>query len=1223
MDGPNETGVSDRVPAGLESTDPTALPALSRYRVGKMYRDQQGIEEVLERAHNRADRISRQVTGSSVLVVGSSEGLLAILLGREGFHVTGIDADSEAITRAKQLLQNEGSLVKERVKFLNTDITTSDAPKGHYDSVVIGEVIARVTDRQALIQKCVEHVKPGGTCVLTAPFGVSPSPARGQTLVLSDVVASFLPHMAIRDVSTADGYIQLVGRARECPSEGAGATKSAARAGASPTDPYALTPLLIETERATVESQCWLQRNIDELQEEKADMADALREVEASLTKQLKARNRELEQARERADDRAQAANRLLARNASLVKQLESRRAEFDEARQRAVDQAKAISTQKAGVATELEAARRESAEWGRLLYAVLARAARSRREGVALVLDPAGERLALGSEPHWVTAPICGSTNYTLRGVLHANPGQHARTALARFLFLDDQLAAIAPPYPGLSTSERVGSYAYLNSERAAGAFATRFDSPPDACYVSFGLQTWSILPPDSTYIDAILRLSPNAGIGADTCVLLSSASLQLPPTEPADVACDEMLELAREGVFATTTVEGEQDYEISGTLLCSKAELPTAALIQFEFQDRNGKVIAPPLKGFAHSEHAEIDAFMYIAKAGDDARFRMTFRTPAGAASVRLGFRAWNNKAPVFMYRRVTLMPKPAPARTTPPQTDAGTHAATAKDMLTPAPQTFPGQEDQPLVAAILDTMSSSTFGLDCRLLTFAPHDWRYVLEQQPPEFLLVESAWQGNGGSWQYLVGEYAATDRSALKSLIAWCRKQQVPTVFWNKEDPVHFARFKNAAKLFDFVLTTDANTVESYRSLPNSAIQDVAPLMFSAQPRIHHPISRSTRLGAPCFAGSYYANRHLNRRRQMESLLDAAAPFGLVIYDRNHASDSEEFAFPDRFKPHIKGSLSYEDVVEVYKRHKVFLNVNSVADSPTMFSRRVFELLACGTAVLSTPSVGVSRVFGDIVQTAETPDEFRDVMGRLIEDDAYRRSVTRRGLRAVMSQHTTRHRLREVAQVLGLDAFDVRVPTFAVVARVATGADVERLAEMLARQTRQPQAMFVGLAGSLDRDDVVTRLGRQLPDSMVVDVLPVASEDSALMGLAERLDQAALAWVAPVDPANEYDEWFFEDLLICPTFATAEIVGKAAYGYRNADGALCWRAGAEHAYEPAIHPQACLIATDLVRRYGWSVALRAAQARIATMQGQGVRIYASDRDGFIANAKNLT
>ena len=120
---------------------------------------------------------------------------------------------------------------------------------------------------------------------------------------------------------------------------------------------------------------------------------------------------------------------------------------------------------------------------------------------------------------------------------------------------------------------------------------------------------------------------------------------------------------------------------------------------------------------------------------------------------------------------------------------------------------------------VGAVLDEMSRACFAPECELISFGPDDWRQVLEDRPPHLLLVESSWQGNGGSWQYQVASYTHPDYLGLpqlRSLLDWCGEREIPTVFWNKEDPVHFDRFSEAAVLFDHVLTTDGGSRPSLR-----------------------------------------------------------------------------------------------------------------------------------------------------------------------------------------------------------------------------------------------------------------------------------------------------------------------------------------------------------------------------------------------------------------------
>jgi SAM-dependent methyltransferase len=349
---------------------------------------------------------------------------------------------------------------------------------------------------------------------------------------------------------------------------------------------------------------------------------------------------------------------------------------------------------------------------------------------------------------------------------------------------------------------------------------------------------------------------------------------------------------------------------------------------------------------------------------------------------------------------------------------------------------------QGDSLRVASILDEMSAACFGPECDLVPLTLEGWREQLDERQPDLLLVESAWKGNGGEWQYRIARYPRKDLAglpALRGLLEGCRERGIPTVFWNKEDPVHFDRFAEAASLFDHVFTTDSGCVERYRALPGE--RTVEPLPFAAQPRIHNPASVvPERSASPCFAGAWYRDRHPDRRRALEALLDAARPHGLVIYDRRFGGERSAYGFPDRFAPHVLGNLPYERVLDVYKSHRVFLNANSVADSPTMCSRRVLELAACDTAILSTPGVALAALLGEgLVAEAGEEGEAALALERLLEDEAERARRTRAARRAVFSSHTYAERLATIVTTAGLDASPLRRRPFAPPGESTNGA----------------------------------------------------------------------------------------------------------------------------------------------------------------------------------------
>src|SRR5690606_13171505 len=114
---------------------------------------------------------------------------------------------------------------------------------------------------------------------------------------------------------------------------------------------------------------------------------------------------------------------------------------------------------------------------------------------------------------------------------------------------------------------------------------------------------------------------------------------------------------------------------------------------------------------------------------------------------------------------------------------------------------------------------------------------------------------------------------------------------------------------------------------------------IGVLPFFAQPDIHFPGPDESRMGTVAFTGSYFAAKHSERRQQMEFVLDPARDFGLHIFDRHAGTDDDRFRWPDRYQPHIRGGLTYLQAVEAYRKYRVFLNVNTVTDSPTMCARR--------------------------------------------------------------------------------------------------------------------------------------------------------------------------------------------------------------------------------------------------------------------------------------------
>lgn len=309
---------------------------------------------------------------------------------------------------------------------------------------------------------------------------------------------------------------------------------------------------------------------------------------------------------------------------------------------------------------------------------------------------------------------------------------------------------------------------------------------------------------------------------------------------------------------------------------------------------------------------------------------------------------------------------------------------------------------------VATIVDGFTATVLDPEFHASPISALTWESDLEEADPELLFVESAYRGVDGSWSTRVARFGGPSEH-LQKVVEWCRSRSIPAVFWNKEDPINFDWFLESARLFDFVFTVDGDMIPRYREILGHG--RVHLLQFFAQPAIHYPGPEEQRTGTVAFAGSYFAAKHPERREQIEVLLDPAREFGLHIFDRHGNTQDERFAWPEKYRPHIMGSLTYHQTVEAYRRYKVFLNVNTVTDSPTMCARRVFELAACGTPIIS----GVSRAMDHLASTGgvrsiEARQQTAAALHDLLEEATTRLSLAESAERWVARGHLAADRI---------------------------------------------------------------------------------------------------------------------------------------------------------------------------------------------------------------------
>lgn len=318
---------------------------------------------------------------------------------------------------------------------------------------------------------------------------------------------------------------------------------------------------------------------------------------------------------------------------------------------------------------------------------------------------------------------------------------------------------------------------------------------------------------------------------------------------------------------------------------------------------------------------------------------------------------------------------------------------------------------------VALVSDALTRDSLEVECSVRNLTPSNYATVFSEWKPDLIFVESAWQGYRNSWKYGIASYAKhPDRTntCLRDMLDMADLANIPAIFWNKEDGVHYSRFIDSARLFRYILTVDANCLDQYRiDVPGALLIDVMP--FPVQSRFHHLDVIGKEKGFSSFVGSYGTHVHPNRRQWQDLLFGVFAKNGLDVYDRNSARKSVNYRYPRIPGLRVKPSVSYEKTAALYKSYKFNLNVNTVEMSPTMYSRRLIEIIAVGGVAISTPSLAAQKLFADYCHIVSSEDEMEAVLGWPPSRYGEAAERARQGGQIVRELHTWTNRLEMIEE----------------------------------------------------------------------------------------------------------------------------------------------------------------------------------------------------------------
>lgn len=526
------------------------------------------------------------------------------------------------------------------------------------------------------------------------------------------------------------------------------------------------------------------------------------------------------------------------------------------------------------------------------------------------------------------------------------------------------------------------------------------------------------------------------------------------------------------------------------------------------------------------------------------------------------------------------------------------------------------------------ILDDFSMKAWTPEWQVSALSVKRWTEQLKEEDFDFLFVESAWAGNRGEWSYhLTGTTAP--RPAFVKMVDAFKDRGIPTVFWNKEDPPHFDDFLDSAKLFDFVFTSDSRMIEKYQAALGH--NRVTSLSFGAQPHFHNPVRPVNQARRDvAFAGMYFSHKFPERREQMDIVLGGAVdistklPSGLDIFSRQHGGE-EKYQFPEPYASHVVGSLPYDQMLTANKYYSAFLNVNSVVDSPSMCARRIFEITASGTPVVSAPSSAIKNFFDPSeVLEVHTREQASHAIRSLVRSPELRDRTVHLGQRRIWSEHTYAHRARQIEQFIGLESdapsplsMSTRPMISAVVSTIRPQQIQHILTTIGAQRNVDVELILVSHGFTIDSEEF-----ERFATEFNVDNFQILEIDRSLtLGdcLNEAVSKASGDFITKMDDDDLYGENYLFDQVAALRFSGASVVGKQAHFMylADSDATLLRFAEREHRFTNMVMGPTILGHAEIFKTTPFESRSRGEDTQFLrdVIDGGGT-IYSSDRFNFI-------
>lgn len=434
---------------------------------------------------------------------------------------------------------------------------------------------------------------------------------------------------------------------------------------------------------------------------------------------------------------------------------------------------------------------------------------------------------------------------------------------------------------------------------------------------------------------------------------------------------------------------------------------------------------------------------------------------------------------------------------------------------------------------IASILSPWMNSCLQFEGNLIPLCLDGWQEVLHKERPDFLLVQSLLE-ESGSWE----EYCASsdqNPSGLTKLMTFCKREGIPTVFWDTEDHLHFPLFTQTASLFDRVFAADPKSVEAYGKLFKREVVHLGP---AVQPALHNPFKAEE-------------DNHAGFTILLDGwgdILEDPAAFnflkplfkeGLHIVESRYRFMANKLDDMPGLREHIMGCITYGRHLSALRHYRVLIIPEKSLSSPMAKSWKTLEALSCGCCVITNGKHEYSIPEGLLIRADDDTDLQKKALAQL-KDESSRLRHSHLARRILYSSHTYAHRIRTICQSLGIEHDWVEFPLASVVLPTKRPNRIRSCLEKFHSQNYPNKELVIVV--NTDRADMseVQRLVDEFPD---VHVFQMHQEKNIGTCLNFGVAQTKGKYWFKMDDDDLYGPNYLLDMIHLAEAADFDILGK--------------------------------------------------------------------------------